>query len=129
MHPRSRVIAAVIRRNGKFLVCQRPRGKRHEGLWEFPGGKFLPGETLLDAARRELGEELGLTVRRIGEIRLAVPDPGSPFVIEFVDVDADGEPIPHEHQAVAWHTPVELLDMPLAPSDHRFLIHWVSLNE
>ena len=55
-----RVLATVIRRDGRLLVCQRPSHKRHGGLWEFPGGKVEPGESDLAASRRELAEELGV---------------------------------------------------------------------
>lgn len=48
------VIAAVIERAGKYLLCQRPQGKRYGGHWEFPGGKVLAGESFLEAARREV---------------------------------------------------------------------------
>jgi 8-oxo-dGTP pyrophosphatase MutT (NUDIX family) len=48
------VVAAVIERDGRLLVCQRPAHKRHGGLWEFPGGKCDPGESDAEAARREL---------------------------------------------------------------------------
>jgi 8-oxo-dGTP diphosphatase len=44
--PVVRVLAAVIERDGKYLICRRPQHKRHGGLWEFPGGKFEAGETL-----------------------------------------------------------------------------------
>jgi 8-oxo-dGTP diphosphatase len=40
-----RVVAAVVERDGRLLLCRRPAGKRHAGLWEFPGGKLLPGES------------------------------------------------------------------------------------
>ncbi|MFL5614828.1 MAG: NUDIX domain-containing protein [Gemmatimonadaceae bacterium] len=52
-----RVIAAVIERGGRLLVCQRPEHKRHSGLWEFPGGKLEPNEDDVTAARRELRDE------------------------------------------------------------------------
>ena len=53
-------------------------------------------------ARRELREELGIQVEEIGQERLAVPDPGSQFVIHFVDVTVDGSPQTLEHADVAW---------------------------
>lgn len=114
------VIAAVVRRDGKFLACQRPPEKRHGNLWEFPGGKLEPGESFLDAARRELDEELTLTVTEIGEIRFKSQDPGSDFVVNFVDVVADGVPQAIEHSRVDWFTANELLALQLAPSDRQF---------
>ena len=114
------VIAAVMRREGKFLVCRRPPEKRHGGLWEFPGGKLEPGESFLSAAQRELREELNLTVKEIGDIRFESIDPGSNFVINFVDVVADGEPNPLEHSSVDWFAAEELLALPLAPRDRQF---------
>src|SRR5450755_1765211 len=60
-----RVAAAVLlRADGTVLLAQRPAGKPYAGYWEFPGGKFEPGETPLDALTRELREELGIVVRR-----------------------------------------------------------------
>lgn len=56
----------MIRRDGRYLVCRRPAQKRHGGLWEFPGGKIDDGESLLDAARRELAEELSINVIEVG---------------------------------------------------------------
>jgi 8-oxo-dGTP diphosphatase len=54
------VVAAVIERGGRILICQRPQGVGHEGRWEFPGGKREPGEGDRSALRRELREELGI---------------------------------------------------------------------
>lgn len=114
------VMAAVIDRDGKLLLCQRPEHKRYGGLWEFPGGKVEPGESRLEAVRRELAEELGIEVLSVGETRLAVPDPASHFVIQFADVEIDGQPIASEHSNVAWVAPQDLLSLPLAPSDRVF---------
>ncbi len=54
------VAAALIDRDGRVLIAQRPEGKAMAGLWEFPGGKVEPGETPEAALIRELDEELGI---------------------------------------------------------------------
>ena len=128
MHP-TRVIAAVIVREDRLLICQRPKHKRHGGLWEFPGGKIELGESDESAARRELREELGVEVDGISDIEFAITDPGSSFVIEFAQVRITGEPICHEHEALAWCTPAELEAMNLAPSDRRYVEHLLSRAE
>ena len=56
------VAAAVIARDGRVLIAQRPVGKWQAGRWEFPGGKVEPGEDEETAVRRELMEELGVRV-------------------------------------------------------------------
>ncbi|HEY9790393.1 MAG TPA: NUDIX domain-containing protein [Candidatus Obscuribacterales bacterium] len=115
-----RVIAAVIERNGHFLVCKRPAHKHHGNLWEFPGGKLEPDESLPQAASRELKEELALKVTRVGDIKLSVSDAESGFIIEFVEIEAEGTIELLEHADFVWATVHELLDLPLAPSDRRF---------
>ena len=123
---RIRVVAAVIRRGDTLLVCQRPAHKRHGGLWEFPGGKLEAGETILDAARRELAEELDVRVLSVGEVEFAIADPGSEFVIEFHPVEIEGEPVALEHSALGWVGLDELLELPLAPSDRKYAEHLVT---
>jgi 8-oxo-dGTP diphosphatase len=120
-----RVLAAVIRRGDRWLVGRRPVHKRHGGLWEFPGGKLEAGESLLDAARRELAEELAVRVTRAGEVQFARRDPGSHFVIEFVDVEIDGEPVALEHEEVRWLALAEMAALDLAPSDRAF-VDWLN---
>ena len=115
------VAAAVIVREGRYLVGRRPLHKRHGGLWEFPGGKLLDGETLAKAVARELAEELGLEVVRVGSVLARVTDPGSPFVVTFVEVEALGTPRPIEHTEVAWLAPEGLREATLAPADQRFV--------
>jgi 8-oxo-dGTP diphosphatase len=61
-----RVVAALILKNGKVLVCQRTRHQSMPLKWEFPGGKIEDGEQPRDALRRELEEELGIDAQ-IGE--------------------------------------------------------------
>lgn len=55
------VVAALITRNSKLLVCQRKRGDSNALKWEFPGGKVEEGESAAEALVRELREELGVT--------------------------------------------------------------------
>ncbi|MGQ0650152.1 MAG: NUDIX domain-containing protein [Gemmatimonadaceae bacterium] len=112
MHPRGqhlepgeptiRVLAAGVRIGGEYLVCRRPPHTRHCGRWEFPGGKGEPIETDFDAARRELHAELNVQVTGVGEELFAVHDPGSPFLIAFVEVKITGTPLCHEHTELRW---------------------------
>lgn len=118
--PPVRVVAAVIKREGRVLICERPLEKRHGGLWEFPGGKIESGETVPQAVRRELSEELGVVVTAVGSLLSVVHDSGSPFQIEFYAVEVRGEPECREHARLAWVAPGDLLQYPLAPSDRSF---------
>jgi 8-oxo-dGTP diphosphatase len=118
-----RVVASVVERAGRLLLCLRPAHKRHGGCWEFPGGKVEPGESDLEAARRELREELDVAVVSVGPVELSVEDPGSPFVIEFLPVEIAGEPVCLEHADLAWVTEAEAAALPLAPSDRQYVLH------
>ena len=93
------VVAAVIERDRRLLLCQRAAHKRHGSLWEFPGGKVETGESYFQAAARELAEELGVVVTSVGEPELALSDGGSNFRIVFMPVAIQGEPQRIEHQA------------------------------
>ncbi|MGE0158091.1 MAG: NUDIX domain-containing protein [Gemmatimonadales bacterium] len=114
------VVAAVVRRGDRYLVGRRPLSKHHGGLWEFPGGKVLEGESRLDAARRELAEEMDLEVVSIGALLLSVEEPDARFVIEFFETEAIGAPSALEHVEIGWFRPDELARMDLAPADARF---------
>ena len=114
------VVAAVIKRRKSYLICQRPLDKRYGGLWEFPGGKLLDGETLFEGARRELAEELGIDVQKVGDPLLSLHDPGSDFVIMFCPAEAVGEPRATEHLDLRWVEASKLWSFELAPSDRRF---------
>lgn len=59
----TKIAIAVVERDGCFLIGQRPAGAPLAGLWEFPGGKLEPGETLEQAAIRECQEEAGVEVK------------------------------------------------------------------
>jgi mutator protein MutT len=117
------VVAAVVRRDGTYLLCRRAPGKRHGGLWEFPGGKIQPGESSRRAVERELKEELGVGVRHVGECLFDVRDPASAFRIYFYETAIDGEPQALEHAAVRWLPAERLLSVALAPADRCFVAH------
>jgi 8-oxo-dGTP diphosphatase len=116
-----RVLAAVIERNERYLICKRPDHKRHGGLWEFPGGKIEMGESDHDAASRELREELGVTVTAVSEAVFKRQDEGSVFLIEFIPVEIVGEPQEIEHTAHCWVRAEDLFSYNLAPSDRIFV--------
>lgn len=118
---RSRVVAAVIWRNGRVLLGQRAEHKRHGGMWEFPGGQVEPGETHVEAAQRELDEELSVKAMVVGEVMFRHIDPLSGFLIEFVPVSIAGAPVAQEHEEIRWFEPDQLAKQNLAPSDRAFL--------
>lgn len=115
------VVAAVIARGDRLLVCQRSREKRYGGLWEFPGGKCGPNESIAAAARRELREELGVKVIEVGDEEISIPDPDSSYLIVFTPVRIVGEPTCNEHIGLLWAAPKDLRELPLAPSDRLYL--------
>ncbi|MGZ5130581.1 MAG: NUDIX domain-containing protein [Caldimonas sp.] len=55
-------VGVLVDRDGRFLLTSRPPGKVYAGYWEFPGGKLEAGESVDSALRRELHEELGITI-------------------------------------------------------------------
>jgi 8-oxo-dGTP diphosphatase len=114
------VLAAVIRRGHAYLLARRPASKRHGGLWEFPGGKMEPGESWLDVARRELGEELGVEVAGVAEPIYRLLDTGGRFEIVFAEVEIRGEPEALEHDEIRWVEPADMARLDLAPADRAF---------
>jgi mutator protein MutT len=114
------VVAAVIERNEALLICRRPEGKNHGGLWEFPGGKVDSGESFLDAVSRELSEELAVQTVGITDVLFSASDELSGYQIHFISTQITGEPMALEHSAITWCVRNQLLEYPLAPSDHAF---------
>ncbi len=114
-------MAAVIRRDGQFLICRRAAEKHHGGLWEFPGGKVEEGESDHQAIGRELAEELDLEVLSTGNVLGLRVDPGSGFTIVFLDVVVSGDPVTLEHSEIAWVPRDRLLAYSLAPADLHFV--------
>ena len=99
-------VGVLIKPNGDFLLTSRPPGKVYEGYWEFPGGKLEAGETVEQALRRELIEEIGITIGAAQPWRVDLVDyPHALVRLNFCKVfDWTGELHMHEGQAFAWQT-------------------------
>jgi 8-oxo-dGTP diphosphatase len=97
-------VGVLIRPNGDFLLTSRPPGKVYEGYWEFPGGKLEAGETVEDALRRELQEEIGVTIGAAQPWKVEMVDyPHALVRLNFCKVfDWTGELHMHEGQSYAW---------------------------
>jgi 8-oxo-dGTP diphosphatase len=115
------VAAALIDAQGRVLVQQRPAGKQHAGLWEFPGGKIEPGETPPAALVRELAEELGIRVdpAALTALTFASEPAGERQLILLLYRVAQwqGEPRALEAAALRWVTPAALRTLPMPPAD------------
>jgi 8-oxo-dGTP diphosphatase len=88
------VVAALIFKDGKVLVCQRTRHQTMPLKWEFPGGKIEEGEQPRDALRRELDEELGIHAKigqEVARIRHEYSGGGSVELRFFVVHEYHGE--------------------------------------
>jgi 8-oxo-dGTP diphosphatase len=118
------VTAAIICRQGRVLVTQRPEGARHGGLWEFPGGKLEADETPAAALRRELHEELGLPVE-VGEIFDVIHHRyawGAVLLLAYHCTPLHTEVRNLQVAAHRWLRPAELTTLPFLPADLPLII-------
>jgi len=89
-----RVVAGIIEKDGKLLVCQRTRHQTMPLKWEFPGGKIEEGEQPRDALRRELEEELGIHAKigdEIARVQHIYPNSTTVELRFFIVREYDGE--------------------------------------
>lgn len=113
------VAAALIVREGRYLITQRNAGVHLSGLWEFPGGKREPGESLETCLRRELREELGIEVTEpvlFRVIRHAYQEKTVELHF-FRCLLVSGLPRPLGCADLRWVTPEELTRFPLPAAD------------
>ena len=99
-------VGVLIAPDGRFLLTSRPEGKVYAGHWEFPGGKVEPGESIEAALRRELHEELGITIGAATPWQVAMHDyPHALVRLHFCKVfDWSGGFEMREGQQMAWQS-------------------------
>ncbi|HWC97957.1 MAG TPA: (deoxy)nucleoside triphosphate pyrophosphohydrolase [Candidatus Sulfopaludibacter sp.] len=118
------VVAALIERAGRTLICRRQKDQSHALKWEFPGGKVEAGETPAQALARELEEELGIRDAAGEEIdRYEFCYPGkNPILLIFFRVTAfTGEPANLIFSEMRWEPPASLASFDFVEGDLRFL--------
>ena len=114
------VIAAVIERDGRLLVTRRLEGTHLSGYWEFPGGKCEAGESHESCLKRELIEELDVTVHVGAEILVTEHTyPARTVRLHFHECQIDGEPRAVLGQEMRWISREEIgeLEFPEADSE------------
>lgn len=117
------VVAALIFRENRFMICQRPPHKGSGLLWEFVGGKVETGETGRDALVRECREELGITVSVGGVFAETVyeyPDVTVHLTVYRAGI-VSGEPELLEHVDLKWILPEEVDLYDFCPADRHLL--------
>jgi 8-oxo-dGTP diphosphatase len=116
------VTAAVIERDGRFLVTRRLEGTHLAGCWEFPGGKCEPGEEPAVCLAREIREELDTTAGVGAEIfRTTYVYPDRSVDLRFFRCELDGEPHPMLGQELRWVKRAELGTLEVPPADQELI--------
>ena len=117
------VVAALIWKNDKFMICQRPANKARALLWEFVGGKVELGETKEQALIRECQEELAVTLS-VGDVFMDVIHEYPDITVHLTLFDAtiaEGELQKLEHNDIKWITPSEITNYDFCPADKEIL--------
>lgn len=118
-----RVLAAILEKNGRWLIAKRKKGDRFAGFWEFPGGKLERGETPKECLARELSEEFGIGVRvgrRLGSVNYSSPA----FAIELIAYSVShlaGSFRLQDHEEVRWASPSQISRFALTEPDRLLL--------
>lgn len=116
------VVAAVIERDGRFLVGRRLTGTHLAGHWEFPGGKVHEGETQEAALQREIAEELNTGVSKARKVfYTAHTYPERIVELHFYRGELTGEPEPMLGQELRWITRDEFSSMTFPPADAELI--------
>ena len=119
--PELRVVGACICKDGSYLLSQRSSQQGYEGKWEFPGGKINPGETDIDAIKREIKEEIGVDIDVLDELdTTSFFEKDKNRIIKlkvFNCAIVNGTPTSKEGQKLEWKKLDEIENLELMPSD------------
>ena len=119
-----KVSAGIVQYNGKILIAQRIHGKSLAYKWEFPGGKIEAGETLEDSVKRELQEELHLSVK-VGKLFMETSYDYGDFSISlntfWAESETDKIDYMDSHEQVKWVLPQDLKKYDFAPADKEII--------
>ncbi|MCQ2973569.1 MAG: (deoxy)nucleoside triphosphate pyrophosphohydrolase [Bacteroidales bacterium] len=117
------VTCAIIRKDNKIFIAQRPQNKNYGGYWEFPGGKLEPNETLEDCIKRELYEELDIEVN-ITKTYKHIIEKYPEFEIELCPFEVDiikNKITLKEHADMGFYTIEELKNIKLTEADKKII--------
>jgi 8-oxo-dGTP diphosphatase len=116
------VTAAIIQRDGRYLVTRRQPGAHLAGVWEFPGGKCDRGESLTACIARELDEELGIKAEVGAEVFATTHDYTDRRVeLHFFECQTADDPLPRLGQEMRWVAKKELHALEFPPADAELI--------
>ena len=116
------VTAAIVERDGRFLLTRRQKGVHLEGLWEFPGGKCEGFEPLDECLCRELAEELAVDATVLEEVFAVTHDyPDRAVELHFFRCELRGDPSPQIGQEMRWVPRAELAALEFPPTDAELI--------
>jgi mutator protein MutT len=117
--PHINVTAGLIFKQGEILIAKRPSGYHLAGLWEFPGGKQEPDETLEECLEREIMEELDIEVKADRLFRTVIHEYEKKIVSlhVFECTHLRGDPKGLDGQEIKWVKPSELRQYKFPPPD------------
>ncbi|MBN1626230.1 MAG: 8-oxo-dGTP diphosphatase MutT [Deltaproteobacteria bacterium] len=121
--PHISVTAGLIFKDGRILIAERPRGYHLAGLWEFPGGKQEPDETLEECLEREIKEELGIEIKAERLFATVIHEYEKKIVSlhVFDCTHVNGDPKGLEGQDLKWIKPSELMQYEFPPPDQEVI--------
>ena len=116
-------IGIVFNREGKLLIDQRPENSSMGGMWEFPGGKKKPDESIIETIEREIKEEIGIVIE-LGAKLLSFDHSYSHETIHFTVHICElksGEPQPLASQKLLWVFPEKLIDFHFPAANNKII--------